>query len=74
MSESFAELLEESLTKTQMSPGAMLMGTVVDIEERDRRDSERATAPLVMAENALYIDSSNMSIDAVIEEVLNLIH
>ncbi len=32
MSESFAELLEESLTKTKMSPGAMLMGTVVDIE------------------------------------------
>ena len=32
MSESFAELLEESLTKTQMNPGAMLMGTVVDIE------------------------------------------
>jgi len=32
MSESFAELLEESLTKTQMSPGAMLLGTVVDIE------------------------------------------
>ncbi len=32
MSESFAELLEESLTKTKMSPGAMLMGTVIDIE------------------------------------------
>lgn len=32
MSESFAELLEESLTRTQMSPGAMLIGTVIDIE------------------------------------------
>ncbi len=32
MSESFAELLEESLKKTQMSPGAMLIGTVIDIE------------------------------------------
>jgi small subunit ribosomal protein S1 len=32
MSESFAELLEESLTRTQMGPGAMLMGTVIDIE------------------------------------------
>lgn len=32
MSESFAELLEESLTRTQMNPGAMLMGTVIDIE------------------------------------------
>ena len=32
MSESFAALFEESLTKTKMSPGAMLMGTVIDIE------------------------------------------
>ncbi|MDD5578753.1 MAG: 30S ribosomal protein S1 [Methylobacter sp.] len=32
MSESFAELFEESLTKTEMRPGAMLMGTVIDIE------------------------------------------
>jgi small subunit ribosomal protein S1 len=32
MSESFAELLEESLKQTQMSPGSMLMGTVIDIE------------------------------------------
>jgi len=52
---------------------ANLSRLTLDIEERDRRDSERATAPLAMAENALYIDSSNMSIAAVIEEVLNLI-
>ncbi len=32
MSESFASLLEESLAKTKMSPGAMLIGTVIDIE------------------------------------------
>ena len=32
MSESFAELFEESLTKTEMRPGAMLMGVVLDIE------------------------------------------
>ena len=44
-----------------------------EIEVRDRRDSERETAPLAMASGALYIDSSDMTIDAVIEEVLNLI-
>ncbi|MFA5984169.1 MAG: 30S ribosomal protein S1 [Methylococcaceae bacterium] len=32
MSESFADLFEESLTKTEMRPGAMLIGTVIDIE------------------------------------------
>ncbi len=45
-----------------------------EIEERDRRDMERKTAPLAMASDALYIDSSNMTIDEVMEEVLNLIH
>jgi len=44
-----------------------------EIEERDRRDRERKTAPLVMASDALYIDSSDMAIEAVVEEVLNLI-
>ncbi|MCF6249862.1 MAG: 30S ribosomal protein S1 [Methylococcaceae bacterium] len=32
MSESFAELFEESLIRTEMRPGAMLMGTVIDID------------------------------------------
>ena len=45
-----------------------------EIEARDRRDRERETAPLAMAANALYIDSSDLTIDKVIEEVINLIH
>ncbi|MGZ8160829.1 MAG: (d)CMP kinase [Methylobacter sp.] len=44
-----------------------------EIEERDRRDMERKTAPLAMASDALYIDSSDMTLDSVIEEVMNLI-
>ncbi len=44
-----------------------------EIEARDRRDMERETAPLAMASGSLYIDSSEMTIDSVIEEVLNLI-
>jgi cytidylate kinase len=44
-----------------------------EIEERDRRDTERKTAPLAMASDALYIDSSDMTLDSVINEVLNLI-
>ena len=45
-----------------------------EIEARDRLDRERETAPLAMAANALYIDSSDLTIDQVIEEVINLIH
>ncbi|CAA9890606.1 cytidylate kinase [Candidatus Methylobacter favarea] len=53
---------------------ANLYTIIKEIEERDRRDMERKTAPLVMASDAFYIDSSEMTINSVIEEVLNLIH
>lgn len=44
-----------------------------EIETRDRRDMERETAPLAMAIDAVYIDSSDMPLEVVIQEVLNLI-
>ncbi len=43
-----------------------------EIQERDRRDSERKAAPLVAADDALYLDSSTLSIDEVINTVLAL--
>lgn len=52
---------------------ANLLQITSEIEERDRRDSERKNAPLAMASDALYIDSSEMTLDAVIDDVLNLI-
>ncbi|ASF47454.1 (d)CMP kinase [Methylovulum psychrotolerans] len=52
---------------------ANLMGLAKDIEERDRRDRERATAPLSMASGALFIDSSEITIDAVITQILDFI-
>ena len=33
MSESFAELFEESLVKTQMRPGAIISGTIVQVDD-----------------------------------------
>jgi CMP/dCMP kinase len=41
-----------------------------EIAARDKRDSERATAPLIAAEDALVIDSSNLTIEQVIDAVL----
>ena len=43
------------------------------IKERDRRDSRRATSPLRPAEDAVVIDSTAMSIDAVLRSVLSLV-
>lgn len=52
---------------------ANLIQITQEIEERDSRDMNRKNAPLAMASDALYIDSSYMTIEAVIEAVLNLI-
>jgi cytidylate kinase len=42
-----------------------------EMEERDRRDSERDLAPLRQAEDALAIDSSSLDADAVAERVID---
>jgi CMP/dCMP kinase len=41
-----------------------------EMEERDRRDSERELAPLLKAEDALAIDSSSLDAQAVAERVI----
>lgn len=45
----------------------------VEIEERDIKDSSRATAPLKQAEDAIRIDTSGLSIEEVVGEVDQLI-
>ena len=49
---------------------ASLSETLREMEERDKRDSERDLAPLRMADDALRIDSSNASADSVAAKVL----
>lgn len=43
-----------------------------EIELRDRRDSERKAAPLIPAEDAFYLDTSDLSINEVIHQVMVL--
>jgi cytidylate kinase len=44
-----------------------------EIEQRDRRDCERATAPLTVPDGAITIDSSSLSIQQVIDTVMELV-
>lgn len=44
-----------------------------DIEYRDKNDSERKFAPLRQAEDAVLVDSSDMSIDEVTERITEII-
>lgn len=43
-----------------------------DIEERDYRDSHREISPLKQAEDAVLVDSSDMTIDEVVSTIINL--
>lgn len=51
----------------------MAQGLTDSIAERDKKDSSRKTAPLIIAEGAFVIDSSNMGIDDVVEAVVSRI-
>ncbi|HXG66119.1 MAG TPA: (d)CMP kinase [Blastocatellia bacterium] len=44
-----------------------------ELEERDRRDRERAATPLMKAEDAIFLDTSEMPLDRVIERALEII-
>jgi len=59
----YKQLIEKGLD-------ANLMSLVAEIQERDDRDRNRAVAPLKPADDALVIDSSEMSIDSVVEQIL----
>jgi cytidylate kinase len=44
-----------------------------ELEERDKRDRERAATPLVKAEDAILIDTSTLSLEKVIARVLEIV-
>jgi cytidylate kinase len=46
---------------------------LAQLQERDRRDSERATAPLRPAPDALLLDTTELSIDAAVEKAVKAI-
>ena len=50
---------------------AILPALLRELKERDERDSKREVSPLVPAEDALVLDTTDLSIDEVVEEVLN---
>jgi len=47
--------------------------TLADMTERDRRDSTRIDSPLKVADDAIVIDSTGLSINQVFERMLNAV-
>ncbi len=58
----------KELRKT--SPEITLEAVVRSIEERDRRDAERAVGPLRRADDAIELDTTGLSIDDQIDQVI----
>jgi len=56
-----------------MAIDANMNDILSDIEARDRRDTERAVAPLKPAEDALIVDSSSKGIEEVFAELVRYI-
>ena len=52
--------------------GADLATTQQSLLERDRIDSGRATAPLTMADGAVHVDSTHLTLDEVVATILAL--
>jgi cytidylate kinase len=62
--------LRESAEKGEsIDPGEM----VRQIQERDQRDRSRTEAPLVQAPDAVYLDSTGLTIEEVEERILKLV-
>ena len=45
-----------------------------NIIDRDKRDASREVAPLKQAEDAILVDSSNMTIEEVVEKIIQIIN
>jgi cytidylate kinase len=48
-------------------------GVAQALAERDRADRTRATSPLTLAADAVYIDTTDLAIEAVVGRVLSLV-
>jgi CMP/dCMP kinase len=58
----------------QTKANASLEQTMTEMIERDRRDSTRADSPLKVADDAIVIDSSTLSIEQVFTRMMEHVH
>lgn len=57
-----------------VKPDATLAQTLAEITERDLRDSTRTDSPLKIADDAIVIDSTGLSIQDVFERMMEYVH
>ena len=52
---------------------AHIKDVLIDLQARDARDSNRTTAPLLQADDAILLDTSDMAIDAAVQRAIALV-
>ena len=57
-----------------VNPDVTVEQTLAEINERDRRDSTRVDSPLKIADDAIVIDSTDLSIEAVLDRMMEHVH
>lgn len=57
---------------TQKGVPTSLEALIEEIAERDRRDSEREVAPLRQAQDAVLVDTTGCSIEAIVDQILHI--
>ena len=69
-----AERAQRRLAEERVhNPDATFEQTLADITERDRRDTTRADSPLLVADDAIVVDSSGMPIDDVFQKMIAIV-
>src|SRR6202165_4149432 len=64
---------EQRRLDQQQVKGAPAQAMAAELRERDRRDRTRAASPLVAAEDAVVLDSTNMGEDEVLNRIEELV-
>jgi cytidylate kinase len=64
---------EARVERRQAQTGGSAPAVTGEIAERDRRDSTRSDSPLSQAPDAVYVDSTSLSVEEVEEAVLRLV-
>ena len=62
------------LQNQQLNIASDLDQLIKEIEQRDYQDTHRAASPLVKASDAIEIDSSDLTIDEVIDKILEIVN
>jgi len=47
---------------------------MMDLKNRDQKDSNRALSPLRQSDDAIIIDTSNLGINKVIDKIVNIVN